>query len=360
MVTLNVSGSSYNPLCMSMISSNLPRIHHVTLGTGYVILSIVTIFSNAILIYTLYKTRQLNTISNKLTLFMNISDLCLGCIAFITSAFINLRRDTFKSCTIEKVLTCFMIIFGSFSGIMIVFISIDRYFRVMKLNRYNLYMNNFRMKLMVIIDLILSGIIAALATFYPSFAQQVSCAVFGSTVIFVAVVVYAVLFRRLKKHVQRREILVMSRSFSNTGSGKRALGLEVPHVDITANNRSQEDKHSQLSSVKTLKFLLIYIVIVYTPFEIMSCVWTYYRFLRKTEPRLYINVLFVWSIFAAMFNASGNSWIILYVNTRSRRFVSTLFRRGHFEESVGDTGGKQFVHSGTTVRNWKSSAQKAE
>ena len=359
MVTLNSSGSSYNPLCMSIISSNLPRIHHVILGTGYAVLSIFTIFSNAILIYTLYKTRQLKTISNKLTLFMNISDLCLGFIALPTSV-INLRRDTFKSCTIEKVVTCFIGIFGSFSGIMILFISIDRYFRVIKLNRYNLYMNNFRMRLMVIIDMILSGIIAALATFYPSFAQQVICAVFGSTVIFVAVIVYAVLFRRLKDHVQTREMSVRSRSLSNTGSGARALGLEAPHVDITASNRSQEDKRSQLSSVKTLKFLLIYIVIVYVPFEIMSCVWTYYRFLRKTEPRLYINVMFVWSIFAAMFNESGNSWIILYANTRSRRFVSMLFRRGRFKESIGDTGGKHFVHSGTTIRNWKSSAQKAE
>ena len=337
MAALNDSESSKAVLCMSLASSNLPSIyHHLSLGIGFAILSIATIFSNSVLIYTLQKTRQLNTISNKLTLLMNISDLCQGLITFPISAFMNLRRGTFKSCTTEKAFTYLSLHFVYYSGFMLLFIAIDRYFRVTKLNRYNLYMNNVRMKIMVIVGFIVSGINAALSTLNPSFPGQVAAVIFGLVLMIFGMVVYIILLRRLQSHVKRREIIVMSRAVSNIRPEPRVPGVEVPHVNTAACDKPQEDKMGQLSAVNTIKFLLIYVVVIYTPYQIMSCFWTYYRFLKKTEPGAYVNIAYVWSGYLAMFNASGNSWIILYVNTRSRRFVSKLFRPGRIEDSTDD------------------------
>ena len=267
---------------------------------------------------------------------MNISDLCQGLITFPISAFMNLRRGNFKSCTAEKVFTYLSLHFVYYSGFMLLFIAIDRYFRVTKLNRYNLYMNNFRMKIMVIVGFIVAGINAAFSTLNPSFPGQVAAVVFGLVLMIFGMTVYIILLRRLQNHVKRREIIIMSRSLSNTGPDPRVPGVEVPHVNATASNRPQEDKIGQLSAVNTIKFLLMYVVVIYTPYQIMSCFWTYYRFLKKTEPGVYVSVVYVWAGFLAMFNASGNSWIILYVNTRSRRFVSKLFGRGRIEDSTDD------------------------
>ena len=134
MSTSNVSAIAKS-VCMTLTSVSIPQIHRVLIAIAFSVFALVTILSNAILMYTLYNTKQLNTISNKLILAMSISDFCLGAIAFPMIAFRNFKRNAFKRCTPYKASQGVTLFFAYFSLILLYCISINWHFKVTKLNR---------------------------------------------------------------------------------------------------------------------------------------------------------------------------------------------------------------------------------
>ena len=169
----NISDDKIDIFCTDVLSANFPLAINLTFGISYAFLSAITIFSNAILIYALYKTRQLDNISNKLTVVMNLSDLCLGATIFPITAIKYLQHNSPRNCPLEKALTYIALFFVFLSVFMLCCISVDRYFRVMKMNRYNLYMNNFRMKVMIFLSVIAANFTSLATVLSPSFTQQV-------------------------------------------------------------------------------------------------------------------------------------------------------------------------------------------
>ena len=286
----------------------------MTLAILYGNLSMITILSNTLLIYTLCKTKQLDTISNRLMLVMNVSDLCLGFVGFPTLAAWHSKRDILTSCIFDKAVTCILILFSKFSIFMLFCISIDRYFRVTKMNRYNLFMNEFRMRMMIFSSFILASLLALMAVLCASFSQHIAALSVGISFILSAIVVYVYLLRKLRIHIKQ---------FQN-GNG------------ANSGSESRETTRNQLSATKTIQLLLLYLIITYTPYHITSCLWTYYKFHRKAEPNYHFSIFYAWSSFLVLLNASGNSWIIIYGNKQSRRFVSSLFTRNTVAASSDD------------------------
>ena len=305
----NISNGESEKFCMTLSSVVLPRSYHVFFAISYALLSGVTIFSNTILIYTLYKTKQLKTISNKLILVMNISDLLAGIFAFPSVSAAHIIHDFQRRCEFEKVDTFLALFFGYFSFLMLCCIALDRYFQLTKLNRYNLYMNEFRMKVMIFSILAVSFVISLMPLFYQSLLQQFISASLGLFGLGLIISMYSFLVKRLRNNVT---------SQSNNTTGE-------------ISTRPERNGSSQLSAAKTIQFLLTYLTITYSPYLIISCWWAYYKFRMKVEPGFYITLLYTWTAFVALCNASGNSWIIVYGNSRSRRFVSSLFRRNCVE-----------------------------
>lgn len=311
----------FNQFCMSLSSASVPQIHSVSLGIAFAILIVLTVVSNSTLVYTLHKTKQLNTISNKLILVMSISDLCLGLVTFPILVFVILKRNTFKVCDLEKGSSYLVIFFAAFSYAIIYCISIDRYFGVTKLNRYNLYMNSFRMKIMIISSLSLACGIALLVNLPQSFLQQVFVSIASTLSIIFLIILYILVLKKLQDHVH---LLNSRRMNRNLPSGNNETSINF------------QDRRNQLSATKTVKFLLITIVVLYTPFNVMLTWWTYYKFLKKSEPDYRLTLVYSWSCILGMSNAYINSWIIIYGNTRSRRFVSTLFQGCRATNRVAD------------------------
>ena len=327
MATSNISDDNVKPFCMTLASIDVPPKHHVSMAITFIILSLLTTLSNAILIYTLYKTKQLSTISNKLILVMSISDIGLGAIAFPMVAFFHIQRHVFKSCALDKAIAYVTLFFAFFSLLMLYCVSIDRYFRVMKMNKYNLYMNNFKMKVMIIASLTITTIISFAPIVYPSFEQQVVSVSIGSFFVIFAIAVYIFLLRRLRSHA--RHFKKLSRVGPNgqvaSSTGTDTFGNNTVGTNDTL-SRSTENGSSQLSSTKTIQFLLIFLIISYGPYQIISCFWAYYKFQERTDPGFRLTLFHFWASFIAVFNACGNSWIIIFGSKRSRRFVSSLFR----------------------------------
>ena len=245
-------------------------------------------------------------------------------------SFRHLRRKLFKSCILDKVSARLALFFGTFSLFMLYCPSIDRYFRVTKMNRYNLYMNNFRMKLMIVIGFVISMVLTLVGGMRPSFVQRSVGASVGIFFLSFAIVVYVLVLRRLQSHVRRssklRRIGPNSQGTANN-CGTDAPGNAMSSTDETAPKRPQENGSSQLSAIKMVRLLLIFLSISYTPYHIVSCWWTYYKYHKKTDPGFNLTLSLVWSVFVALLNPSVNSWIIIFGNSRSRRFVLSLFRR---------------------------------
>lgn len=300
------NGSDINStvICWTFASSKLPSIHHVSFGTAYALLSVLTIASNAILLYALHKTKQLNTISNKLTLIMNVSDLCSGVITFPIAAISNLSGSLRTSCVLDKAASFFALFFGPFSFLLLFCISIDRYFRVTKMTRYNLYMNDFRMKIMIFSSLVVAVIIAFKSIFTPSFTQQVISVSVTSFFLISAIIVYMILLKRLRNHV-----------------------IQFNNAREEISDGVQESRNIQITATTTIQLLLICLTVVYSPYQIISCFWTYYKYQKETDPNVYLGIAFAWSRILALANATGNSFVIIYGNARIWRFVLSLFRR---------------------------------
>lgn len=337
MTTSNISDVDVKPFCMTLASTDVPAKHHVSMAIALIILSFLTILSNAILMYTLHKTKQLNTISNKLILAMSISDLGLGAIAFPMIVIFHIKRTVFKSCVFDKIIAYVTLFFAFFSLLMLYCLSIDRYFRVMKMNNYNLYMNNFKMKLMIVTSLVTTTVISFAPIVYPSFEQQVVSVSIGSFFVTFAIAVYIFLLKRLRSHTRqfkRFNRLGPNSQVASSSAGTDTLGSTTEGTNDTASNRPTENGNSQLSSTKMIQVLLIFLITSYAPYQIVSCFWAYYKIREKTDPGLRLTLIHLWASFIAVFNACGNSWIIIFGNKRSRRFVSSLFQRNRISNNT--------------------------
>ena len=146
---------SLKAIFLTFVSSKLPPLHDVSFGTTYALLSVPTTAANRILLYALHKTRQFNTKSNKLTLVMNISNLSSGVITFPIATISNISSSLRTNCIQDKAAAFAGLFFAPFSFLLLSCISIDRYFGVTKMTRYNLFLNEFRMDTMVFQALLL-------------------------------------------------------------------------------------------------------------------------------------------------------------------------------------------------------------
>eukprot|EP00112_Aurelia_sp_Birch-Aquarium-sp1_P008260 Seg1905.2 transcript_id=Seg1905.2/GoldUCD/mRNA.D3Y31 product="hypothetical protein" protein_id=Seg1905.2/GoldUCD/D3Y31 len=106
-------------------------------------------------------------------------------------------------------------------------------------------------------------------------------------------------------------------------------GPETNFRRPVANETTLQSTNKQLSATRTIQVLLACIFITYMPYNVTSIVWTYHRFLKKNVPAFELYIIYAWSCFLAMINSCGNAIIIIYFNSRSRRFVLSLIKNGH-------------------------------
>ena len=461
--------------CNTLISLSIPRDHFPPIIAAFLLFYVITIFSNCILIYTLRKTKQLNTISNKLILIMSISDLGLGAIAFPTAVVAPSLGGIFKSCIFEKTGTFLLQIFSYFSLLVLTCISIDRYLRVTKMNRYNLYMNKCRMKLMVFISILAAAMVSMVSLVRTSFEQQIFVVCLDVVVVGFTGVVYTLLLKRLQNHIkssrkampkslgskiggetnatctstvdppvrikgcdrmvgksQPETVIPMENGISMAAStstdfeqsngrflgksrqnkvritkseeptalgmnstslklseihsrflskSKSNMGRSIPNEDSMSTNKnsnfsqsdirflrisrrsskmpleseisevpgangsvsgrytdiSQENTNKELSAVKTIQGLLVLIFVTYVPYNISSLLWTYQKFWKKEYPGLKLDLFYFWSSFIGISNGFINAWIIIFGNTRSRRFVASIFRKNKVNRVSNET-----------------------
>ena len=337
----NSSNSYQRDVCVTVISFEFPYTLQVVQTIVCAILSLVTVTSNHILIYTLYKTKQLSTISNKLILIMSFSDLFSGLFALPHLSIMFFVKNIPNRCTYEKIAAYTLLLSAYFSFYLLSCISIDRYLQVTKFARYSLYMNKSRMTLMVILSFILSNIIAIRTLLHPSFAQQIIINCFDVSIMVSSTIIYTFLINKLHNHVKHIDKTLQIRVTEK--SKKSNEGLNEASVRTVAStsgsktsnsNTAQNTSVSYLSAARVIRALIIFSIVTYMPYKVSSIAWTYYKVFKRDKPDLTLSLIYGLSCGSVILNASGNACIIIYGNKKSRRFVSAMIRRNLVSDTL--------------------------
>ena len=295
---------TYN--CPSIWPLDMPQSQLVLWAVVTSILSPITILTNSALVYGLYKTQQLNTITNKLILIMNISDLCTGIFVLPFIVVMISLKDSLRGCNFELFVQYIALLFGYFSFFMLMCVSADRYIHVTKLNKYNQFMNVRRMKIAIVLSLFCSALIASLSMRFSTVWLQLAMCLSGLSGVSLMLSLYSLVFRKLGIHTEKF---------------KRML------EELGRSESTNRETRKEFSAKKTIRFVLVALLVLYLPYNICSVVWTYYKYNRKMNPPFLLNVMTYWSYTLVFSNAAINAIIFGYGNSIVRRFILNRFCR---------------------------------
>ena len=286
--------------CRSVWPLDMPWSHLITWAVATSILSPITIMSNSALIYGLYKTHQLTTITNKFILVMCISDLGTGIFVLPLIAIQVCLKDTIRSCTFELYVQYIGLLLAYFAFFMLMCISMDRYIHITKLNKYNQFMNEFRMKVAIVVSLVASASIACITIMFSSFPLQLTLNLSNLSGVLFMFFLYSLVFRKIAIHAEK-----FKRMLEEQGT-----------IQSTGRKTKRE-----LSSMKTIRCVLGALLVLYLPYNIWSPIWSYYRWDESLKRVLALNVGYYWSNVIVLSNAAINAIIFGYGNSVVRRFL---------------------------------------
>eukprot|EP00795_Rhopilema_esculentum_P009471 gene9471-biopygen10915 len=175
----------------------------------------------------------------------------------------------------------------------------DRYLHVTKLKKYNKFMNEFRMKVIVVFSFVTSAIIAYISIAFPSFPLQVALNLSDLFGVLFMFILYSMVFRRIAIHAEKIKKMLRD---AGEDSGNRETRREI-------------------SATKTIRFVLGALLVLYLPYNICSAIWTYYKYQEKRNPPLIMNVLEYWAYVIVFSNAAINAILFGYGNSVVRRFL---------------------------------------
>ncbi|XP_065066111.1 neuropeptide FF receptor 1-like [Rhopilema esculentum] len=302
---MNHSSSEENYYCPSIWPLNMPWPHLIAWSFFTALLSPITIISNTALIYGLYKMEQLNTITNKFILLMNISDLGIGIFIMPSITAMIISKDKYRNCVFELVFHYGAFLLVYFSFFMLICVSLDRHLHVTKLKKYNKFMNEFRMKVIVVFSFVTSAVIAYISMAFPSFPLQIALNLSNLTFILFVFIWYSKMLRKIAINVERIKKMLKD---AGENHGYREAGHEI-------------------SATKTIRLVLGALLVLYLPYNFSSAIWTYYKYQEKRNPPLIMNVIEYWTYVFLLSNATINAILFAYGNSLVRRFLIGKFLR---------------------------------
>ena len=385
--------SSKASVCYTLWALDVPQIHITIWTAASAILTILMITINLYTLAALYKTQQLNTTTNKLVAAMCVSDISVGLIFFPLMIVILQIRAANRTCMFLHVVQYAALALGYTSFLLAIVIAVDRYLHLTKLNKYNMFMNEKKLKLIVGGAILSSHSIAGILTYATnSFIVQVVLNTTNLIGLIGVNVMYAVVIKKIKlsaKQMNKKpndkarminvsEVGCAATVYGQTASristadifveGKTNEGLvadaksdktervkstRLKECDVpdpkTARKRTlfgkkpkllQRAKSKQeIAAVTTIKIILITMLCLYNPYNVFSTIFVYYRFHRNIDPDNIWKILAMWSYFILFTNGIANGIIFIYGNTRIRKFTKQLICKGKIANVV-DADGK--------------------
>ena len=297
--------------CPSLFALSLPLIYRQIFSSALIVISVLVLLSNFTLIYLLHKTKQMKTITSKLIILLTSSDIISGVISYPCIVVIYFSSGETRNCNFELATQFIALLFAYFSFWILMGVAIDRYFHVTKLQSYNTYMNDFYFKLMVCFATFASLAIAIVSTVLSmSFWARIVVSSVNAVSLSSVCLLYMVVEKRIRNHANTNRSLT-------DGQEPNVMNKQL------------------VRSMKTVRSLLIVLVLIYSPYTVSSCFWAYYKMQLNTQPGFVLDLIKTFSYLLTFSNAWINAIIYCYGNTKTCNYVRS--RVSPQSELVTDT-----------------------
>ncbi len=297
---------------------DVPQVHLTSWGVVSAILSPLVILFNVLLIMAMKKTGDTKSITANYIIIMSVSDIGIGLIVMPMIFAMVTSESARTSCSFQSATQFFAFAVGYTSFLLLIAIAVDRYIRMTLLTKYESVMNTFRMKCTVVGIVIVSFSFALLTVFYLSFPMHMAAVSMNVTFISVIYIVYTSMLCRLDKQA------IPSTPPSSLKEKSRGRSL-------IRKRRSRRKR--DIAVTKTVKILLGTIFIMYMPYNIISSIWTYYKFYKKENPGLFLNVSVFWTYIVLFLNSVANVFVYAHGNGKIRKYVVSFVRKGGRNDS---------------------------
>ena len=250
--------------------SNQFRIVIITL---IIAISLISVATNLILVRALKKSNEFNSFSDHFMTLICYSDICFATISQPMLVFHHMIAINNKeNCLLEFLIVVTSYFFMYFSFFMLIDIAVLRYLLLTKLSRYDLYTNKSRGRLIILVNLLASASFSVVASAPKNiyFQAQIVFTIVGSTLITIICYLYFIVLRRVGRliHVQ---------------PAKNGRNGAVSIQTLTKTKRKQ--------TVRTVGSLLLALVLLYTPYNCVTLVRSYYLYYKNTSPGYTLDVV---------------------------------------------------------------------
>ena len=297
--------------------------HSLFLGLMNSIMIPLALTVNAILIFTLVKTKQIRTVSNRFILLMTTSDCCIGLLVQTSVVILFTKYRTIPACKMEAAATCVTMFFGHVTGYSIMVIAFDRFIHMKFLYSYNKIITSAR-SIMIIVGCIGFAFIVSFSYLIGILYKQYRIAnaiILGidTTVIIGIYNTYFVTYCRVEKHT--REIDDLRAEEQQESKSSYAL-------------RTKRDY--SLKMARTIFIILAMVFICYVPYVITSMVWVIMATKLDANTRPYLELAFYATYLLVYLSSILNSIIFINGNKRCRLFLLRKFTQ-HVYDDVSET-----------------------
>eukprot|EP00112_Aurelia_sp_Birch-Aquarium-sp1_P002322 Seg1254.7 transcript_id=Seg1254.7/GoldUCD/mRNA.D3Y31 product="Galanin receptor type 2" protein_id=Seg1254.7/GoldUCD/D3Y31 len=288
---------------------SLPHGQMLSLVALNTLISIVNILVNLFLIYAMWKLKLHTTLSQRLILCLNFSDLCVGLAVQPCVTAVYLTEDINKASGIRLTGQFFSFIFCQFSGVMTMIITLDRYLHMKYLHFYKVYMTSRKAVMFIAGNLGLSICLAVtytLASTYGFFSYVNTAFLIIDLVVLITIfLLYTCTYLSLRSRVK---------------------DSQLPNV-TAAGRKERRVQRRDAEFAKGMILILAALFACYMPYFITATVISFYKIVGRPMNDTLLSMLY-WTYLLVYLNSSCNAFVFILFNRRIRAFAKSIFRRG--------------------------------
>lgn len=311
----NNSSSDVSLKCFITPVWPVSELHEKLVVASLGMLCPLTVTSNCLLIFALWKTNQLNSYSNKLIIVMSSCDLTMSLIFQSALVLIFFMKKHLTTCSLPSTINVLIVFLSQTSSFLLFLISIDRYLHIMKPHRYDVYMNGTRKKASIALCFLLAALLICIIILHRSFVTRALINAMSIVLLWLVVILYSSILRKLQRHFNNRNE-TRARAGENANTTSTQSETHPPGFNL----------RSHLSVIKTLRVLQVTMLVLYAPFLAVAMPWNYYLLHLRVFPGHKLIEAFNWSHLIVECNAWVNAWILIHGNSKCRRLLLSIIR----------------------------------
>ena len=270
--------------------------------------------ANALLIFSMVKTKQFHNVSDRFILLLASSDCCVALISQTLVSLLFTRYRSLEVCELETAATIASLFFGHLSGFSILSISIDRFIHMIFLNRCDQILTRGRDLIMMVGCFVLAcsaGVVSLLGTVYKKLSS-----VHGSLMlidfigILIISIIYIITYFRIRRHITETAEL-------------RQFGLNSPRAG--RENSKRPEYVTKLE--KTIFLILGTLLLCQIPYMTVGMIC----FIKEAKSELPLSPHLELTKYATYilvyFYSTLNAVIFLYRNRKCKTFLLVQIMR---------------------------------